>query len=70
MREATDEVHNGLIIPKVHRSSMQERLGVANLTLHSLVGIDDNSRETLEYIKHEDAMDFEIVMDNGDKSFK
>ena len=70
MREATDEVHNWLAIPKVHGSSMQERLAVANLTLHSLADIDDNSRQTLEYIKQEDAMDFEIVMSTGGKLFK
>ena len=70
MREATDEVHNWLAIPKVHGSSMQERLAVANLTLHSLADIDDNSRQTLEYIKQEDAMDFEIVMSTSGKLFK
>ena len=56
MREASDEVHNGLAIPNVPGQSIQERRAVANLALHSLAGIDDTSRETLEFIKQEDAM--------------
>ena len=52
MREATDEVHNGLAIAKVLSTSMQKRLVVENLTLHNLACIDDNSRETLEYINN------------------
>ena len=51
MRKATDEVHNRLAIAKVPDSSMQEQIVVANLALHNLAGIDNNSRETLEYIK-------------------
>ena len=70
LREATDDVHNGLAIPNVSGSSMQERIAVANLALHSLAGIDDNSRETLEFIKQEDAREFEISMSTGGKSFK
>ena len=68
MREAIDEVHSGLAIEKVPGSSMQERLPIANLALHSLAGIDDNSRETLEYFKQEAAMEFEIAMDTGGKT--
>lgn len=49
---------------------MHERIAVTNLTLHSLAGIDDQSRETLEYIKQEDAMSFEITVSNGEKLFK
>ena len=45
-------------------------MAVANLALHSLAGIDDASRETLEYIKQEDAMAFEISMSTTGKSFK
>ena len=62
MREATEEVHNGLAIPKMPGSSMDERMVVANLALHSLASIDDQSRETLEYIKQEGAMAFEITI--------
>ena len=70
MREATEEVHNRLAIPKMPGSSMDEQMVVANLALHSLAGIDDQSRETLEYIKQEDAMAFEITMSTVGKSFK
>lgn len=70
MREATDEVHNGLAIERIMDVSMQERLVVVNLTLHSLASIDDNSRETLEYIKQEAAIKFEITMGTGGKTFK
>ena len=70
LREATDDVYNGLAIPYIPGTSMQERLAVANLALRSLAGIDDNSRETLEFIKQEDATHFEIAMGTGGKSFK
>lgn len=49
---------------------MQERLAIANLALHNLAGIDDNSRETLENIKQEAAKEFEIAMSTGGKTFK
>ena len=62
IREATNKVHNGLAIGQVHRAVTLERITVANLALHSLAGIDDQARETLEYIKQEDAMTFEISM--------
>jgi hypothetical protein len=35
-----------------------------------MASINDNSRETLEYIKQEAAMKFEIAMDTGGKTFK
>ena len=70
MREASDEVHNGLAIPKVPGSSLQERLAIANLALHSLAGIDDSSRETLDQLKQEEAKDFEITMGTSGKTFK
>ena len=70
LREAQEDVHNGLAIPYIPGSSMRERLAVANLALHSLAGIDDNSRETLEFIKQEDATQFEITMGTAGKSFK
>ena len=57
MREATDDVRNGLTTANIPGSSMQERLAVANEALHTLAGIDENSRETLENIKQEDAQD-------------
>ena len=70
MREATDDVHNGLAIPNVPGASMRERIAVANLALTSLAGIDDNSRERLESIKQENARDFEITMGTQGKTFK
>ena len=70
MQEATEEVHNGLAIPNIPGSSMRERMAVANLALHSLAGIDDNSRETLEFIKQEDASTMEIAMGTAGKLFK
>lgn len=70
MQEATDEVHNEFVIAKVLGASMQVRFAVVNLTLYSLAGIDDNSREILEYIKQEVAMEFEIAMCIGSKTFK
>ena len=70
MREASDEVHNGLAIPTVPGSSLRERLAIANLALHSLAGIDDNSRETLEQLKQEEAKEFELTMSTSGKIFK
>ena len=70
MCEASDEVHNGLAIPKVPGSSLRERLAIANLALHSLAGIDDSSRETFEQLKQEEAKDFEITMSTSGKTFK
>lgn len=63
-------MHNGLAIVKVPGASIHERMTVANLTFHSLAGIDDQSRETLEYIKQEDAMTFQIVISTAKESFK
>ena len=63
-------MHNGLAIPNVLGSSMRERLAVANLALHNLAGNDDNSRETLEFIKQEDARKFKVAMGTGGKTFK
>lgn len=51
MQEATTEVQNGLATAQVPDAFMLERMAVANLALHSLAGIVDQSRETLEYIK-------------------
>ena len=70
MQEAADEVHNELVIPNVSGSTMSERMVVANLSLYNLTGMDDQSRETLEYIKQEDARAFQISMSIAGKSFK
>ena len=70
MWEATDEVHNGLATARVPGASMHERQAVASLALHSLAGIDDNSRETLESMKQDAAKEFEITMGTCGKTFK
>lgn len=70
MQKAIDEMHNNLVIAKVPGVSMRERIVVANLALHSLASIDDISRETLEYIKQEDAVAFEIAMTTAGNLFK
>ena len=69
LREATNDVHNELAIPIDPGSSMWERLTVANLALHSLAGIDENSREILEDIKQKDAREFEVAIWTSGKSF-
>ena len=53
IQKATNEVHNRLVIGQVQGAATLERMAVANLALHSLAGIDDQARETLEYIKQE-----------------
>ena len=70
LREAINDVDNGLAIPNVPGSAMRKRLVVANLALHSLAGIDENSRETLEDIKQENARKFEVAMGTSDKTLK
>ena len=70
MQEATDEVHNGVILGKVLGTSNQERLAVANHALHSLAGIQDNLRKTLEYMKQEAAREYQVTMRIGDKTSK
>ena len=63
-------MHNGLAIAKVPGSFMRERMAIVNLAFHSLAGIDDQSCETLEYIKQEFAMAFQIIINTAEKSFK
>ena len=55
---------------KVPGTSTQERLVVANHAMHSLAGIDDSSRESLEYIKQEATKEFQIAMGTGGKRAK
>ena len=70
MREATNEVHNGLASARNPNASMHERLAVANLALQSLAGIDEDSREKLENMKQEAAEEFEITMSTCGKTAK
>ena len=70
MQEATEEVQNSLSLGKQVGISTQERLAVANHALTSLAGIDDNYRETLEYLKQESAKQFQIAMGTGGKTSK
>jgi hypothetical protein len=48
----------------------KDGLAVANHVLHSLAGIEESSRKTLEYIKQEAAREFQILMTIGDKIAK
>ena len=51
VQEATDDIHNGLAAWRVLGISSKEKLVVANHALDNLVGIDEDSRETLKYMK-------------------
>ena len=68
LQEASDEVHNGLSQVSPPGPATQEKLAVANHALHSLAGIEDNSRETLDYMKQEAARVFQISMKTGGKT--
>ena len=70
LQEATAEVHDALATGTASSASGQERMAVANNALHTLAGIDDSSRETLEYLKQECAREFEIAMSTGGKTAK
>jgi hypothetical protein len=48
----------------------KDELAVANHALHSLAGIEESSRETLEYIKQDAAREFQILMTIGGKIAK
>lgn len=43
---------------------------MTNNALHTLAGIDESSRKTLEYLKQECTREFEIPMSTGDKTAK
>ena len=70
LQEATHEVHDGLAMGTTAGATGAERFAVANHALHTLAGIDENSRETLEYLKQECAREFEIAMATGGKTSK
>ena len=70
MQEATEEVHNGLTMGRASGQMAHERIAVANHALHTLAGIEENSRDTLEYISQEAAREFQISMSTDGKSFK
>ena len=70
LEEATDEVQVGMTHNIGASTSSSERMAVANHALQSLAGIDDNARESLEYVKQEAAMEFEIAMGTGGKTAK
>lgn len=69
IREATEDVQSGLSAVRAG-ISMREKVAVANSALHSLAGIDENSREGLEYMKQEATVDFEIQMGTGGQTFQ
>jgi hypothetical protein len=58
LQEATHEIHDGLAMRTTAGATGAERLAVANAALQTLAGIDENSRETLEYFKQECAKKF------------
>ena len=70
LQEATDEVQSGLSAGTQVGASTEERRAVANHALASLARIDDNYRETLEYMKQECAKEFQIAMGTGGKTSK
>lgn len=70
MEEATEEVHNGMAMGRVSGRMAHERLAVANHALQSLAGIEDNSRDTLEYLSQEAAREFQVTMSTDGKTFK
>ena len=70
MQEATEEVHNGMNMGGVSRRTSHERLAVANHALQSLAGIEENSRDTLEYMSQEAAREFQISMSIDGKTYK
>lgn len=70
MQEATEELHNGLTMGRVFGPSPNERLVVANHALQSLVGIDENSKDTLKYMSLKAAKEFQISMSIDGKTFK
>jgi hypothetical protein len=70
MREAQEEVHNGLTMGRASRQMAHEREAVANHALEELAGIEDESRDTLEYISQEAAKKFQHSMSTDGKSYK
>ena len=70
MEEATEEVHNGMAVGGVSGRMVNERLAVANHALESLAGIQDNSRDTLEYLSQEAAREFQVSRTADGKTFK
>ena len=55
MQEAQEDVHNGLVNVTTTGQTTNERLAVANHALQSLAGIEETSRDTLEYLSQEAA---------------
>ena len=70
IQEASDEVHNGLSLITVQGHTNQEKIAVANHALHSLVGLEESSCKTLEYMKQEAARQSQISMTTGGKTAK
>ena len=70
MQEVAEEVYNELTMGRVSGPTTHERFAVANHALHSLAGIEENSRDTLEYILQEAAKEFHFSISTDDKTFK
>ena len=70
MEEATDEFQTEMAHNIGTSTSSNERMAVATDALQSLAGIDENARESLEYIQQEAAMEYEIAMGTLGKTSK
>ena len=70
LQEASDEVHNGLSLVTPPGPSSREKVAVASHALHTLAGIEESSRETLEYFKQEAAKEFQVTMATHGKTVK
>jgi hypothetical protein len=70
LQKVTHKVHDALALKTAVGTTGQEKLAVVNHALHTLAGIDDIARETLEYLKQECTREFEIAMSTGGKSTK
>lgn len=55
---------------RVPRISSREKLAEANHIFHSLAGIDEDSRESLDWMKQEAVKEYQITMSTGGKTSK
>jgi hypothetical protein len=70
MQETMEEVYNGLTMGRASGQMTHEKLAVVNHVLHTLAGIEENFRDTLEYISQEAVREFQISMSTDGKIFK
>ena len=70
LQEAQEDVHNGLAMGRASGQMAHEIIVVANHALEDLASIEDDSRDTLEYISQEAAKDFQHSMSTNRKAYK